>query len=66
MNPADAILFVDAAIGVFDLVERLAALGRRMQAGENVTPEQLEALKAETDAKVAAFDAAAQYDRGGD
>lgn len=59
MDPTVIIMWMSVVTEIGAMLERLFALGKRIQAGEHVTLDELQAFKTETDAAVAAFDAAA-------
>jgi len=63
MDPVAILAWANLVLEVGAMFERLMTVGRRMQAGEDISPAELERLKAATDAAVARWNAAAPADR---
>jgi len=59
MNIAAILAWIEIVANIAALFERAMAVGNRLKAGEEITAEELAALKIETDAAVARWNAAA-------
>ena len=63
MDPVTLLAWASVVLEIGKVSAELLELGRRLQAGEAVTVDELQAAKQRTDQAVAGWDAAASGDR---
>jgi len=63
VDPAQITLWLGVGTRVFQLFDEWMALGKRMQAGETISDEEMAAWQAKTGASVDGFKAAGKHDR---
>ena len=63
MEPLQVLVWMEVGASVIGLLEKWLAIGQRIKEGVDVTMEELNALKKESEDAVSAWDAAAEHDR---
>ena len=63
VDPAQVTLWLGVGARVFQLFEQWMAVGRKMQAGEKISDDEMAAWQAKTGASVDGFKAAGKHDR---
>lgn len=63
MEVATILLWMEVATQVGEAFEKVMAIGRRIRAGENVTPEEIEEARVQAKEAMARWDAASENDK---
>ena len=63
MDPLQILVWMEVGAVVIGLVEKWLAIGQRIKEGADVTTEELNALKKESEDAKSAWDAASEHDQ---